>query len=154
MHEGRIDAEELAVAYSAPHKAPDDVASSFVGREYAVGHGYSDRSRVIGDYAERNVFIAVVAVIDIGEVFYEGYQRPDKVGVEIAGDALRYRSDAFEAHTGVYIFTGQRFERAVGFSIVLGEYEVPELGIAVAIAADETAGFFASARFAHVYIDF
>ena len=77
----------------------------------------------------------MVAVVGLAGQFLDlGDQRTDQVGVVVAVDALYYRGDTLQAHTGIDAGTGQRCQYAVFIPLILHEHQIPDLQPAVAVA--------------------
>ena len=49
------------------------------------------------------------------------------VGVVVGSLVLQYRDESLESHSGVDVLSGKSAQRRIRFSVVLNEYEIPDL---------------------------
>ncbi len=69
-----IDAEKVTVAYGPAQKPAQDVTSTLVGGEDAVGDHKGEGTAVVGDDAHRHVVAAIVSVLLAGELHAQLYE--------------------------------------------------------------------------------
>ena len=78
----------------------------------------------------------------------------DRIDVKQRRDILTHAGKALEAHAGIDVLLLELFIVAVAVVIELREDDVPDLNIAVAVAADRTAGLAAAVLLAAVVVNF
>ena len=108
---------------------------------------------MVGDDAERHVGLVglfIVCAGDLGDLVRDVH---DGVDIEQGRDVLAHAGKALEAHAGVDILLLELGIIAVAVVIELGEDDVPDLDIAVTVAADGAAGLAAAVLLATVVID-
>ena len=140
------------MAYSAANKAAHNVARALVRRQNAVGGEESYRADMVGDNADGNVLLVVLAV---GAARYPANVVADSlygINVEYRVNALHHSSKTLKTHTCIYILLREGGVCAVLVALELGEYQIPEFHISVAVAAYCTAGLAAAVLFAAVEI--
>lgn len=78
----------------------------------------------------------------------------NRINLKEVVNVLRYASESFKAHTGIYI--GMRKTRVIVVTVIfeLSEYEVPKFDITVALTAYLAVGLAAAVLFAAVIIYF
>ena len=128
--------EHLAVAGGAAHDPAQHVAAPLVGGQHAVADQEGGRPQVVGDDAHRDVVLRVGAVALAARRGDEPEQRREQVGVVVALLPLDDGGQALEAHARVDARLGQRRQRAGRVAVELHEDQVPDLQVAVAVAAD------------------
>ncbi len=111
---------------------------------------------MVGHDSHGDVGLLVGAVFHARDVGYFVEERSEHVGVVVGVFVLHGSYETFEAHAGVDVVVGERFEFAVCFTVVLHEDEVPDLDDLWVVFVDEvsSAYLFALVVGAHVYMDF
>ena len=137
--EDALDAEQAAVVDRAAQQAAQHVAAALVGGQDAVADHERDGAAVVGHDAHRAVGRGVVAVGAAREALANADERGQDVAVVVGALVLHDGRDALEAHAGVNVAVRQVGKRAVLLAVVLREYEVPELEVAVAVIAGRLA---------------
>ena len=140
VQERPFDADHVRLLDGATKQAAQHVAATLVGGQDAVGDHERDRTAVVGDDAQRFVHRRVLLVGLARQALAHADEAAEHVGVVVVGNALHDGGDALEAHAGVDVLGEQRCERAVFLAVELGEHAVPELEVAVAIAAGLAVG--------------
>ena len=135
-----LETEHLGVAHGAAHDPPQHVAASLVGRQHPVGDEKGGGPAVVGDDPHRHVVVGGGAVGLAGKLFDVGDDPPQQVGVVVGGDPLHHGADPLQAHAGVDRGFRQRGQGAVLGAVELHEDVVPDLHVAVAVAADGALG--------------
>ncbi len=132
-----LPADHAGVADRPAHDLAQHVAASFVRRQHAVVDEECGRARVVGVDAERHVGAVVVAVGEVEQLSGPVDDGAQQVGIVIRNLALKDRGGALESHAGVDGRARQRRHNAVGGTLELHEYEIPDLDVAVAGIAGE-----------------
>ena len=120
---------------------------------FGVADHEGRRTDMVGDDAERHVGLVGLLIVcagDLGDFIRDVH---DSVDVEQGRDVLTHAGKAFEAHAGVDVLLLEFGIIAVAVVIELGEDDVPDLDIAVTVAADGAAGLAAAVLLAAVIID-
>ena len=129
-----IESDLGAEARGAADDHARDVVASRVARDDAIGDEERGGADVVADDAIGR---------EIGEHFFfsvtceraQNIERAgEEVGLVVGVDALQNGDDALEAHAGVNVLGGQRFEAAIVEEIVLNEDVVPQFEEARAFA--------------------
>ena len=107
---------------------------------------------MVRDDPEADIRLIVVVIRGSGYLGRGGDDRDEKVGVVVGKHALAHRGDALQAHAGVYGGPGKRGFFAAFVPVVLHEHQVPQLEIAVAVAAHRAVGPPAAHLGALVYV--
>ena len=153
IEERLVDAQQLAVARGAAEQAAQDVAAAFVGGQDAVADHEGRRADMVGDDAQRHVGLVGFLVMragDLGDLVGDVH---DGVDVEERRDVLAHAGQTLEAHAGVDVLLLELGIVAVAVVVELGEDDVPDLDVPVAVAADGAAGLAAAVLLAAVIID-
>ena len=152
--EGMIDAEQLAVAGGAADDAAQYVAASLVGGNHAIRDHKGRGADMVGDDANRDI-VSLVRAVGLARNGTDGIKNPaDRVHLEHVVHTLHHAGQTLEPHAGIDIFMFQFLIGAVAHIIELGEDVVPNLHIAVAVAARPAVGGAAAVFFTAVKIDF
>ena len=101
---------------------------------------------------ETSAFVAL-AVVRAGYLAHPVGDVHDGVDVEEAGHVLADAGQALEAHAGVDVLVRELGVVALAVGVELGEDVVPDLDIAVAVAADGAVGLAAAVLLAAVVVD-
>ena len=152
VEEGLVHAEELAVARGAAQQAAQDVAAALVGGQHAVADEEGCGADVVGDDAQGDVVPVALAVVRTGELRDLVRDVHDGVDIEEAVHALADAGEALQSHAGVDVLLGQLGVVAVAVGVELGEDVVPDLDVAVAVAADGAGGLAAAVFLAAVVV--
>jgi len=152
--EAALDAQELAVASGASEETSEDVASALVVWQDAVRNHEGDGADVVGDNADGDVVGSQDAKLLAGDFFDALEDGLDGVDVKDGVDALQDAGNALEAHAGVDVFLVEEVVLAVFIPVELGEDVVPELEVAVAVAAGLAVRCAAAVCRAAVEVDF
>ena len=153
IEERLVDAQQLAVARGAAQKPAQDVAAALVGGQDAVADHEGRRADMVGDDAQRHVGLVGFLVMragDLGDLVGDVH---DGVDVEERRDVLAHAGQTLEAHAGVDVLLLELGIVAVAVVVELGEDDVPDLDVPVAVAADGAAGLAAAVLLAAVIID-
>ena len=108
---------------------------------------------MVGDNADGNVILFVVAVLLAGDSADLADNLLNGVNLEHIVNALHYASKTLKTHTGVDVLLCELGVVAVTVVVELGEYVVPDLHIAVAFAAGLAVGRATAVLFAAVEVD-
>ena len=153
LEELALDAEHAAVADGAAQDAAQHVAAALVRRQDAVhdhdGHG----ARVISDDLQRDVRLLVLAVLDARDLGRVLDDRVEQIRLEVRLLVLHDGREALEAAARIDVLMGEILVGAVFLAVVLREDEVPDLEVAVAVAADSAGRRAAAALFTEVDVD-
>ena len=152
-HEGALDAEHARMVDGAAQQAAKDVAATLVGGQDAVANHERDGTGVVGKDAQAHVRLGVLAVLLAGEALAQLDEAVHEVAVVVGRLALHDGRDALQAHARVDVAVGQLGHGAVLLAVVLGEHQVPELQVTVAVAAGRAVGAAAADLGALVVVD-
>ena len=148
-----VDADGAALPHGTAHQTAEDIAGTAVGGLDAVADHEGHAAGVVGDDAQRDVGLLVLVVVDTGEVRNGLHDVLDRVDLKEVVDALHDAGQTFEAHTGIDVLVLERRVIVVAVVVELGEDEVPDFHVAVAVAADLAGGLAAAVLFSAVIVD-
>ena len=148
-----VDADGAALPHGPAHQTAEDIAGTAVGGLDAVADHEGHAAGVVGDDAQRDVGLLVLVVVDTGEVRNGLHDVLDRVDLKEVVDALHDAGQTFEAHTGIDVLVLERRVIVVAVVVELGEDEVPDFHVAVAVATDLAGGFAAAVLFSAVIVD-
>ena len=154
IEERTVDAKQLAVAGGSSQQAAQHIAAALVAGQHAVADHKGSRADVVGDDAQRHVFLAALAVARAGDLRDLVRDVHDRVDVEERINVLAHNGQALKTHAGVDVLLLELGVVVVAVVVELGEDDVPDLHIAVAVAADGAAGLAAAVLFAAVVVNF
>ena len=109
---------------------------------------------MVGNDAQRNIALGISAVLhahDVGDVLHDVLNGIDE---EQVIHTLHDAGKTLQSHARIDIGMVERCVIALAVVLKLGEYEVPDLDKAVALAADVTVGLAAAVLIDTVKIDF
>ena len=109
---------------------------------------------MVGDDAQGHVFLAALAVARAGDLRDLVRDVHHRVDVEERINVLAHDGQALKTHAGVDVLLLELGVVVVAVVVELGEDDVPDLHIAVAVAADGAAGLAAAVLFAAVVVNF
>ena len=153
IEEGVVDAEEFAVPRGAAEETAQNVAAALVRGEDAVRDHHGGGADMVGDDAQGRVDGLGLAVARTGDLADLVGDAHDGVDIEQGVDALTHDGQTFEAHAGVDVFLDEIGIVAVAVVVELGENDVPDLDIAVTVAAGAAGGAAAAVLLAAVKVD-
>ena len=109
---------------------------------------------MVGDNTQGDVLFLVLMILDAGYLHNMLHDVLNRIDLKEVVNVLRYASESFKAHTGIYI--GVRKTRVIVVTVIfeLSEYEVPKFDITVALTAYLAVGLAAAVLFAAVIIYF
>ena len=148
-----LDAEHAAVADGAAQDAAQHVAAALIRRQDAVHDHDSHGARVVGDDLQRDVRLLVLAVLDACDLGRVLDDRVEKIRLEVRLLVLNDGREALEAAARIDVLMGEILVGAVLLAVVLREDEVPDLEVAVAVAADGAGRRAAAALLTEVDVD-
>ena len=131
-----LQAQHAPVAHGAANDLAQHVAAAFVRGHHAVADQERRGAAVVGDDAQRSVGLRRRAIRFAGKLAGKVDQRPEKVRVVDAGLSLQNRGQPLEARACVDGGLGQRRDVSRGVAIELHEYQIPDLHVASAVAAE------------------
>ena len=153
VQERLVPAEELAVARGAAQQTAQDIAASLVRGQHAVADHHDGRADVVGDDAQGDVHIVAVAVVrarETGDLVGDVHHG---VHVKQRIHALTHDREALQTHARVDVLLHELGVVAVAVVVKLGEDVVPDLHIAVAVAARGASRLAAAVLLAAVIVD-
>ena len=151
--ERMVHAEQLAVAGSAAEQAAQHIAAALIRGQHAVGDHKDGCTDVVRDDAQRDILLMAHAIVRAGDLRDLVGDVHDGVDIEQGVNVLAGNGKTLEAHAGVDVLLDEVGIVAVAVVVKLGEDVVPDLHIAVAVAADGAAGLAAAILLAAVIID-
>ena len=151
--EGMVHTQQLAVARRAAQQAAQNVAAALVGGQHTVRDHKDGSANMVGDDAQGNVALLALAVACAGQLRHLVGNVHHGIDVEQGIHVLADDRQTLQSHAGVDILLHELGVVAVAVIVELGEHVVPDLHIAVAVAADRAAGFAAAVLLAAVIVD-
>ena len=148
-----LDPQKTAEADGTAQDTAQDITTAFIGRQDAIGNHKSNSADMVGNDLHGHL-LARIIVIAAGnsDNFFDDWE--DEVRFKVRFFLLDDRSQSFQTAARIDVLLGQRFVLAVFSAVVLGEDEVPDFQVAVAVAADGTRRFAAASFRAEVIEDF
>ena len=134
------NAEQTTVTGGTAQQTAQYIAAALILRNDAIADHKDGGTDMVGDHADRDVLFLVLLVGDAGDLADPLHNVLDGIDLKEVIDALHDAGKALQTHAGINILVLQRGVAALTVGIELGKYKVPELDIAVAIAADMTVG--------------
>ena len=122
--------------HGTAHDAAQDITTTFIGRQYAIGDQKRRRAQMVCDHAEGCQLIA--SGLRAIEVFLGGDQIAEQVNVVIVVQALKHGRDPLQPHACIDRWLGQILACAVGLLVELHEDEVPDFDEPVTILVRAT----------------
>ena len=131
MEERCRGAQFIAVTDGAANNPAQYIASALVARHDAIDDEESAGADMVGDDLER-------AVLEVGhpeDIRGRCNQGLEQVDLVIAVHPLHHGGDSLKAHAGIHRGFWQGMQFAARVAVVLHEYQVPDLDIAVQVIA-------------------
>src|SRR6266404_2663566 len=120
------------------YRPPDD-ASQYIAAAFIGGHDtIDDQKRAGADMVDDHPQARRFEILSSGNLRRRSDQRSEQVDVVVAVHTLHDRRDPLQSHARVHGRLGQRHHHAVRRAVVLHEYKVPDLDIAVAVLVGRT----------------
>ncbi|MPM72281.1 hypothetical protein SDC9_119254 [bioreactor metagenome] len=129
VEERRLLAQLVAMTNRAADDAALHVATTFVGRDHAIGHQERGGADVVGNHLQRRR----VQIGGVGLTACGLDERLEQVDLVVAVHMLQDGGQALQAHAGVHAGCGQTHDGAVFLHVELHEHVVPDLDEAVAV---------------------
>ena len=140
VEERLAHAEQTAVTGGAAQQAAQHIAAALVLRDDAVADHKDGGPDVVGDDADGNVLFLILVVGDPGDLTDLLHDVLDGIHLEEVIHPLHDAGQTLQAHAGIDILVLQRGVAALAVGIELGEHQIPEFDIAVAVAAHMAVG--------------
>ena len=137
---GQKDAQQLAMARGPAQQAAQHIAAALILRDNAVADHKDGGADVVGDHTDGNILFLILLVGDAGDLADLLHDVLDGIDLKEVIDALHDAGQALQAHAGIDVLVLQGGVMTLAVGIELGEYQVPELNIAVAVTADMAIG--------------
>ena len=153
IQERLVDAEELAVARCAAQQTAQHVTAALVRRQDTVRDHHDGGADVVSDDAQGHIGLMAVAIVRAGDLADLVRDVHDGVHIEERIHTLADNGQTLEAHAGVDVLLNEVRVVAVAVVVKLGKDVVPDLHIAVAVAAGRAVRLAAAIFFAAVKID-
>ena len=153
LQKGPLDAQQPAVAGGPAQQPPQHVAPALVGGQHAVAdheHGGAD---VVGDHPEGHVALLVLPVAHPGDLHDLLHDVLHRVHQEQVVHPLHDASQALQSHAGVDVLLLELAVVPLAVVVKLGEHQVPDLHIPVAVAAHAAGGLAAAVLLPPVEVD-
>ena len=132
--------KELTVTASTAKDSTKNVAASLVGGDNAVGDHKRCASYVVGNYADGDIVVLIVAVALACDLANGIEKSANGINLKEVTNALHYAGKSFKTHTCIDILLCKLGVVALTVVIELGEYVVPDLHKSIAIASGLTIG--------------
>ena len=129
--------ERISVTHGTPEYTADDIAGFGIRRQLPVGYREGDGADMVGDDTHRYVFFLIGSIRCRRHIGNSSDDGLEDVGVVVRGLSLQGHAEPLKAHPRVDHMVRERFERAVGFAVILHEYEVPYLDDERMVSVDE-----------------
>ena len=91
------------MARGPPEQPAQHVAAAVVAGQHAVGDETAHRTGVVGDDAERDVRVVVLAVGLAGQLLGARDDVAEEIHVVVGKDPPHHRGNALEPHAGVHV---------------------------------------------------
>ena len=135
--------ERITVAYSATQDTTDDITRFLVRRQLTVCDSERDRTDMIGDHTHRDIDLLILTVLTTADSTDLAQHRLEDIRIVVRGLTLDRTHETLKAHTGVDHFLRKRFERTVGFAVILHKDDIPDLNHLRVVFVDQfTTGHF------------
>ena len=152
VQEGTVHAKELAVTGSPAQQTAQHVAAALVGGQDAVADHHDGGTDVVGDDTQAHVGLVALAVVGAGDLADLVGDVHDRVHVEQGVHVLHHAGQTLQAHAGVDVLLLELGVVVLAVVVELGEHVVPDLDVAVAVAADGAVGLAAAVLGAAVIV--
>ena len=133
--EGTFDAKGVALHNRATKQTTQNIAATLVGGKNAIGDHKRDRTAVVSDDAKAYVGFNFLAVFLARKLFANANQATKDIGIVVVGYALHDCGDTLKTHTSIDVLRLERSKGTILLPVILGEDAVPELKVAIAVAA-------------------
>ena len=154
LHQERVsDAQHTAMAGSTAQQAAQHIAAALVGGQDAVGHHEGAAADVVGDDADGDISLGVFAVGLVGDVLHMMQHALDGIHLKQVAHALHHAGQTLQTHAGINVGACQTLVVALAVGIELTEHQIPDLHIAVAVAAHAAGRLAAAILRAAVKVD-
>ena len=151
--EGVVDAQHPAVAGSAAQQTAQHIAAALVGGQDAVRHHKGAAADMVGDDADGNIVLGVLLVGLACNVLHMMQHALHGIHLEQVAHVLHHAGQTLQAHAGINVGACQTLVVALAVGVELAEHEVPDLHIAVAVAAHAAGRLAAAVLGAAVKVD-
>ena len=153
IEEGTVHAQELAVTGGPAQQAAQDVAPALVAGQDAVADEEAGGPDMVRDDAQGHIVLVALAVVGAGDLADLVGDVHDGIHIEEGVHVLHHAGQALQAHAGIDVLLLELGVVVVTVVIELGKDVVPDLDIAVAVAAHGAAGLAAAVLGAAVIVD-
>ena len=140
------------MAGGAADQAAQHVAAALVGGHDAVGNHKGSRTDMVGNQTDGNVLRLVLLIFRMGELADLVPEGAHSIHVKDGIHILHHAGQTLQAHAGVDVLLLQLGIMVMAVVVKLGKYVVPDLHVAVAVAAYGTAGLAAAVLLASVVV--
>ncbi len=139
---------------STADNAAKHITAAFVGRNNTVADHKRRAADMVGNHADRNIVFRVFAVFFVRNLADRVENAANGIDLKHVVHALHNASQTFKAHAGIDVLLGKLGIIALTVVVKLREYVVPDLHVAVTVAAGLAVRLAAAVFFAAVKIDF
>ena len=151
--EGVVDAQHPAMTGCTAQQAAQNVAAALVGGQDAVRHHEGAAADVVGDDTDGNVGLGILLVGLARDVLHMVQHALHGIHLKQVAHVLHHAGQTLQAHAGINVGACQTLVVALAVGIELAEHEVPDLHIAVAVAAHAAGRLAAAVLRAAVKVD-
>ena len=130
------------------------VTAAFVRRQDAIRNHHGDATGMVGNHFQRDIGANSLAVFNPGHFHRMLDNREQQVRFKVGLFVLQHRRDPFQTCAGIDVLFGQRRVVAGFITVKLGEHQIPDFQIAVAVATYSAIRFTAATLFAQIHIEF
>ena len=118
--------ESVTITHRTTQNTTNHITGFGIRRQLSIGDREGNGTDMVGNHAHSDIhfFILTVSLVAKCSDFFNN--RLENVGIVIRSLALNSHTQTFEAHTGIDMTSGQRFQRSVGLAVELHEHEVPD----------------------------
>ena len=153
VEEGLMHAQQSSVTGRPAQQTAQHIAASLVGGQHAVADHEGGGTDVVGDDAQRDVLFVGLAVVGAGNLGHLVGDVHDRVHVKKGVHVLAHHRQTLQTHAGVDVLLAEFGVVALAVVVELGKDDIPDLNIAVAVAAHMAVRLAAAVLFAAVIVD-
>ena len=151
--EGVVDAQHPAMTGCTAQQAAQHIAAALVGGQDAVGHHEGAAADVVGDDTDGNVGLGILLVGLARDVLHMVQHALHGIHLKQVAHVLHHAGQTLQAHAGINVGACQTLVVALAVRVELAEHQVPDLHIAVAVAAHAAGRLAAAVLRAAVKVD-
>ena len=133
-------AQQAAVTGGTAQQTAQYIPAALVLRHHAVTDHKDGGTDMVGDHTDGNILFLILLIGHAGDLADLFHDILDGIHLKEVIHPLHDAGQTLQSHAGIDVLVLQRGIAALAVGIELGEYQVPELNVAVAVAADMAVG--------------